>query len=76
MLTPGIGQNLAGMVKRFGAERAEAMYRVSLQAVQLMYSGTITTTGVTPNQVSIIEIVPDGRDGWVERPRSLVLNEN
>jgi type IV pilus assembly protein PilP len=31
---------------------------------------------ITPNQVSIIEIVPDGRDGWVERPRSLVLTEN
>lgn len=31
---------------------------------------------ITPSQVSIVEIVPDGRDGWVERPRSLVLNEN
>lgn len=30
---------------------------------------------ITPTQVSIIEIVPDGRDGWVERPRSLVLAE-
>ena len=32
-------------------------------------------TDITPTQVSIIEIVPDGRDGWVERPRSLTLNE-
>lgn len=31
---------------------------------------------ISPNQISIIEIVPDGRDGWVERPRSLVLTEN
>lgn len=30
---------------------------------------------ITPTQVSIIEIVPDGRDGWVERPRSLVAAE-
>ncbi|MFZ5559953.1 MAG: pilus assembly protein PilP [Pseudomonadota bacterium] len=30
---------------------------------------------VTPSQVSIVEIVPDGRDGWVERPRSLTLSE-
>jgi type IV pilus assembly protein PilP len=30
---------------------------------------------ITPTQVSIIEIVPDGRDGWVERPRSLTLSE-
>jgi type IV pilus assembly protein PilP len=31
---------------------------------------------IAPNQISIIEIVPDGRDGWVERPRTLVLTEN
>jgi type IV pilus assembly protein PilP len=30
---------------------------------------------VAPNLVSIIEVVPDGRDGWVERPRSLSLSE-
>jgi len=30
---------------------------------------------ITPSQVTLIEIVPDGRDGWVERPRSLTLSE-
>ena len=30
---------------------------------------------ITPTQISIVEIVPDGRDGWVERPRSLTLSE-
>lgn len=30
---------------------------------------------ITPTQISIVEIVPDGRDGWVERPRSLNLSE-
>lgn len=30
---------------------------------------------ITAAQVSIVEIVPDGRDGWVERPRSLTLSE-
>lgn len=30
---------------------------------------------ITPSQVSIVEIVPDGRDGWVERPRSMTLSE-
>lgn len=29
--------------------------------------------GITPSQVNVIEIVPDGRDGFVERPRSLVM---
>ena len=28
---------------------------------------------ITQGQVSLIEIVPDGRDGWVERPRSLIM---
>lgn len=31
---------------------------------------------INASQVSLVEIVPDGRDGWVERPRSLVLNDN
>lgn len=30
---------------------------------------------ITPTQVAVVEIVPDGRDGWVERPRSLSLSE-
>lgn len=30
---------------------------------------------ITPNQISIVEIVPDGRDGWVERPRTLTMND-
>lgn len=28
---------------------------------------------IMPNQIDLIEIVSDGRDGYVERPRSLVL---
>ena len=30
---------------------------------------------ITPTQVSIVEMLPDGRDGWIERPRSLILHE-
>ena len=30
-------------------------------------------TEITQSQISLIEIVPDGRDGWVERPRSMVM---
>ncbi len=29
--------------------------------------------GITPSQINIIEIVPDGKDGFIERPRSLVM---
>ena len=28
---------------------------------------------ITPTQIDLIEIIPDGREGYVERPRSLVL---
>jgi type IV pilus assembly protein PilP len=28
---------------------------------------------ITPTQIDLVEIVPDGREGYVERPRSLVL---
>lgn len=30
---------------------------------------------VTETQVSVMEIVPDGKDGWVERPRAIKLVE-
>ena len=30
-------------------------------------------TRITPTQIDLIEIIPDGREGYVERPRSLVL---
>ncbi|NNM52308.1 MAG: pilus assembly protein PilP [Pseudomonadales bacterium] len=32
-------------------------------------------SAITSTRISIVEIVPDGKDGWVERPRSLGLNE-
>ena len=32
-------------------------------------------TVVTPSKIDVIEIVSDGQDGWVERPRTLVLRE-
>lgn len=33
--------------------------------------GRIVT--ITPTRIDLLEIVPDGRDGYIERPRSLVL---
>jgi type IV pilus assembly protein PilP len=32
-------------------------------------------TSVTPSKVDVVEIVSDGQDGWIERPRTLVLRE-
>lgn len=34
MLTPGVGQNLASLVSRYGADTAADMYRASLEAVE------------------------------------------
>ena len=31
--------------------------------------------GLSTNRLDIVEIIPDGRNGWVERPRSLRLKE-
>lgn len=31
--------------------------------------------GVNQSRIELIEIVPNGRGGWVERPRSLTLND-
>jgi len=36
-----------------------------------MNQGRITHIG--PTQIDLVEIVPDGREGYVERPRTLVL---
>lgn len=32
--------------------------------------------GVSETRIELIEIVPNGRGGWVERPRSLTLDED
>ena len=36
-----------------------------------MHHGRIVQ--ITPTQIDLVEIIPDGREGYVERPRSLVL---
>lgn len=28
---------------------------------------------ISPTQIDVVEIIPDGREGYVERPRSLIL---
>ncbi|KLI99625.1 pilus assembly protein PilP [Luteimonas sp. FCS-9] len=33
-------------------------------------------TSVTDNRIELVELVPDGAGGWLERPASLALNEN
>jgi len=33
-------------------------------------------TAISPSKIDVMEIVSDGQDGWIERPRSLVLRED
>jgi type IV pilus assembly protein PilP len=32
-------------------------------------------TDIVPNRISVIELVPDGLGGYIERPAALALNE-
>ncbi|WP_263143876.1 type 4a pilus biogenesis lipoprotein PilP [Pseudomonas sp. RIT-PI-AD] len=32
-------------------------------------------TGISPAEINVVEIVPDGDGGWLERPRSITLKE-
>lgn len=32
--------------------------------------------GITPSQINLVEVVPDGKDGFVERPRSLIMADS
>jgi gamma-glutamylputrescine oxidase len=45
MLSPGVGQNLAAVVRRFGTVRARALYRATLQAIEDVRT-LITTEGI------------------------------
>ena len=31
---------------------------------------------IKPTKIDIVELIPDGQDGWVERPRSMVLRDD
>lgn len=32
--------------------------------------------GISVTKIDIVELIPDGQDGWVERPRSMVLRDD
>ena len=51
-----------------------AIHRVTLGNYLGKNHGRIVA--LTPSQIEVVEIVPDGKNGWVERPRSLALREN
>ncbi len=71
---------LVGVLKRDGItwslvdDGEGSVHRVTLGNYLGKNHGKIVA--VTASQLELIEIVPDGKSGWVERPRALALREN
>ena len=68
--TIGKGANLIGLI----LAPDKVTYRVSPGAYLGQSDGRVTS--VTPNQVEMVELVPDGNSGWMERQASIALNES
>lgn len=64
----------AGVVKALIDDGRGQVHSVELGDYLGKNHGKIAT--ISRSQVDIIEIVPDGKNGWVERPRTLALKEN
>lgn len=66
--TLGSGQDLFGLVSGAGG-----VHRVKVGDYLGRNHGRILA--IDESKIDVIEIVPDGDDGWLERPRSLSLKE-
>jgi glycine/D-amino acid oxidase-like deaminating enzyme len=75
MLTPGVGQNLAALVKRHGAEAARAMYLRSLEAVA--YVGALANREAIDARLRMTGqlVVAQGRSGRRRLARQAALME-
>lgn len=65
----GVGGTLQALVK----DSDGGIHRVRTGNYMGQNYGRIV--GVGENRIELIEIVPNGRGGWVERPRTLALDE-
>lgn len=52
---------------------ADGVHRVRIGEYMGRNHGRIVA--ITANTIEIVELVPDGADGWLERPRTLTLQE-
>ncbi len=69
----GTLQGLDGVMYALVEDGAGVVHRVRAGNYMGMNYGRIA--GISETRIELIEIVPNGRGGWVERPRSLSLNE-
>lgn len=51
----------------------QGLHRVAVGNYMGRNHGKVVT--VTPQKIDVIEIVSDGQDGWIERPRTIALRE-
>ncbi len=66
----GVGSSLYALI----ADSEGGIHRV--RAGNYMGTNYGRIIGVSEDRVELIEIVPNGRGGWIERPRSLSLNQD
>ncbi|MET0329250.1 MAG: pilus assembly protein PilP [Luteimonas sp.] len=67
--TIGTGARMLGLV--LGPDKMT--YRINPGNYLGQNDGRVTS--VTENRIELVELVPDGAGGWLERPASLALNE-
>lgn len=72
---------MVGTIRMSGADHLSALIRDPNGEIHQVHPDTHLgrdygkITKISETQVDLVEIVPDGRDGWMKRPRNLVLLE-
>lgn len=68
--TIGTGKNLVGLV----TAPDKVVYRVTPGVYMGQSDGRVTA--VYEDRIELVELVPDGAGGWLERPASIALEDN
>lgn len=68
--TLGTGNNLTALVMA----PDKVTYRVAAGVYMGQNDGRVT--GVTDDRIELVELVPDGAGGWLERPATVALEDN
>ncbi|MDO1529078.1 pilus assembly protein PilP [Fulvimonas sp. R45] len=67
--TIGVGKGIQALIKDPGG----VIHRVTVNEYMGQNYGHVTT--VAPDHVDLVELVPNGNGGWMERPASIALGE-
>lgn len=72
LIMKGIMRDAAGNIVALVRTPDGELEKVQRGSYMGQNHGRIVT--INPNQMELLEIVPDGQDGYIERPRTLVLH--